>query len=363
MSVVCFHWPHFWDNAMGVNSVIEGNWPPFYNVLFVFYQAGAFGVDFFFSLSGFIFYWKYADKVFRKEVSPKEFFILRFSRLYPLHALTLVLVAIMQCLHFQRYSDFFIFKFNDIRHFLQHVLLVPSPGSFLLVLSRGLEPELSFNGPVWSVSMEAFLYLVFFGLCVSGIIKARYMLLIALFGASLGLHDFWASCLLGRFVFSFFIGGLTFYGYRWVIRNGKAGSFLKGFILILPALIVLSVMEVYYNWFYTTFQGGVTGTLVIRAMFYNGLLFPVMLFTFALLDSRENTIGAKLSVIGTISYSSYLLHFPLQLFFILWIGNNPWLYAKHSVFLAYFFILISFSLGSYKYFEMPIQNAIRRKFL
>lgn len=348
---------------MGENSVIAGNWPPFYNVLFVFYQAGVFGVDFFFSLSGFIFYWKYADKVFRREVSPKEFFILRFSRLYPLHALTLVLVAIMQYLHFQRYSDFFIYKFNDAYHFLLNVLLVPNPGNFLHVLRRGLEPELSFNAPVWSVSMEAFLYLVFFGLCIFGIIKARYIFLIALFGASLGLHDFWFSYPLGRWVFSFFIGGLTFYGYRWIIRNGKAGRFLKGFILILPALTVLSVMEVYYNWFYATFQRGVTGTLVIRTIFYNGLFFPVMLFTFALLDSRENRIGAKLSFMGNISYSSYLLHFPLQLIFLLWIGNNPWLYAKHSIFLAYFFILISFSLGSYKYFEMPIQNAIRRKYL
>ncbi len=348
---------------MGMNSVISGDWPPFYNVLFVFYNAGAFGVDFFFNLSGFIFYWKYADKVFRKEVSSKEFFILRFSRLYPLHALTLVLVAIMQYLYFQRYSDFFIFKFNDAYHFLLNVLLIPSPGNFLLVLSHGLEQEMSFNAPVWSVSIEAFLYLVFFCLCISGIIKARYMFLIALFGASLGLHDFWHSYPLGRWVFLFFVGGLTFYGYRWIIRNGKAVNFLKGFITILPVLAVFAVMEIYYNWFYTTFQVGVTGVLVIRTIFYGGLLFPVMLFTFALLDSRENRIGAKLSFMGNISYSSYLLHFPLQLFFILLIGNDPWLYAKHSIFLAYFFVLISLSLGSYKYFEMPTQNAIRRKYL
>jgi len=348
---------------MGMNNVIPSDWPPFYNIFFVFYHAGAFGVDFFFNLSGFIFYWKYADKVFRKEVSPQEFFILRFSRLYPLHALTLVLVAIMQYLCFQRYSDFFIFKFNDAYHFLLNVLLIPNPGNFLPALSHGLEQELSFNAPVWSVSIEALLYLVFFGLCISGITKARYIFLIALFGASLGLQDFWSSYPLGRWVFSFFIGGLTFYGYRWIIRNGKAGSFLKGFILILPVLTVFTVLEIYYNWFYATFQGGVTGTLVIRKIFYSGLFFPVMLFTFALLDSRENRIGAKLSFMGNISYSSYLLHFPLQLFFVLLIGNNPWLYAKYSIFLAYFFILISLSLGSHKYFEMPIQNAIRRKFL
>ena len=66
---------------------------------------------------------------------------------------------------------------------------------------------------------------------------------------------------------------------------------------------------------------------------------------------------------GNMSYSSYLLHFPLQIAFVLLFGNDLRLYSLPATFLVFFFVLIVLSLASHKYFERPVQNAIRRKFL
>ena len=92
LSVVLWHWSHFRDGGgLGVeNASNEG---PLYGLFFLFYERGALAVDFFFSLSGFVFFWLYRDRLLRGEVGGWDFFLLRFSRLYPLHLLTLLVTA------------------------------------------------------------------------------------------------------------------------------------------------------------------------------------------------------------------------------------------------------------------------------
>ena len=55
LSVVLWHWSHFSDGGgSGVeNASNEG---PLYGLFFLFYERGALAVDFFFSLSGFVFF-------------------------------------------------------------------------------------------------------------------------------------------------------------------------------------------------------------------------------------------------------------------------------------------------------------------
>jgi peptidoglycan/LPS O-acetylase OafA/YrhL len=348
--VACFHWSNFWISVMGPNSRAPLIFYPYYELLFVFYRVGNYAVDIFFGLSGFIFCWKYAERVSKKEISAKEFFILRFSRLYPLHALTLALIAGMQYLHFQKYSAFFFGTFNDIYHFFLNVLLIPI---------IGLEKGYSFNTPIWSISVESLLYFIFFCLCLFQFMRARYLILIVLCAAVISVPSLESH--FARGFWSFFLGCLVFYGYRWVIEKEKSRFFLKTFLFIVPALIVFAIMELQFEWF-STLSPKPLFNFYLRKVLYMGFLFPGMLFVLALLDSRQNRIGPKVSFIGNMSYSSYLLHFPLQIFFFLFVGNSPAIYAQPSIFLAYFFILISLSFGSYKYFEVPIQNAIRRRY-
>ena len=366
LTVVCYHWNHFWISIMGGQSVPPKFWIPFYKQLFVFYDYGAFGVDFFFTLSGFVFYWKYSQAISRQEITPVKFFLLRLSRLYPLHILMLLIVAVLQYLYFQRYSNFFIYQLNDLYHFALN---------FIFANMSGLERGPSFNGPTWSISIEMQLYLIFFCLCFFGATKKRYLVLMALMGAGLSLPPLMLYH--GAGLWSFFVGGLVFYGYQWTIENGKIKSLLTAFLLILPILIVLLVVEIRSNFYFTFLQSFFGDSLpwdqlelgkgltayALRKMVITGVLFPAIIYTFALLDTLPNNVGLRISFIGNMSYSSYLLHFPLQIVFILLLGDDILLYSLPSIFLIFFFVLVVLSLASYKYFELPMQNAIRRKFL
>ena len=243
LAVVCFHWSHFWIGVTGTKGGLPVSWLPFYGELFAFYNYGEFGVDFFFTLSGFVFYWKYAESISKREIKPREFFLLRFSRLYPLHALTLFLVAGLQYLYFQRHSNYFIYEFNDLYHFFLNVIFANL---------SGLQEGPSFNEPVWSVSIEIQLYSLFFCLCLFGVKKKRYMILIALLGWGLSLLPY--MLFHGGGLWSFFIGGLVFYGYRWTVGSGKFKLLLTIFLLILPVLTVLMVTEIHSHFYFKLLQ-------------------------------------------------------------------------------------------------------------
>ena len=175
----------------------------------------------------------------------------------------------------------------------------------------------------------------------------------------------------------FFHRGLVFHGYQWTVTKGNFKRLLAVSLLILPILTIWVVVEIRSNTYFTFLQSVFGDSLpwdqlkpgkgltayVLRKMVVTGALFPVIIYTFALLDTLPNQIGPRVSFIGSLSYSSYLLHFPLQITFILLFGNSLLFYSLPATFLVFFFVLVVLSLASYKYFEAPIQNAIRRKFL
>jgi peptidoglycan/LPS O-acetylase OafA/YrhL len=120
------------------------------------YLEGWRAVDLFFCLSGFIFYWLYSKKIVSGATSFNEFFVLRFSRLYPLHFVTLMVAAAGQFLMLGCFGSFFVYPNNDLYHFLLQLVFASN---------WGFEQGNSFNGPVWSVSVEVFLYALFFVVC------------------------------------------------------------------------------------------------------------------------------------------------------------------------------------------------------
>src|SRR5580704_14385000 len=116
-AILVFHYRHFAfvaDEPVGlVNDRL-----PLYRLLRVFYDFGPYGVWIFWCISGFIFFWKYRDDVTDRALSGWKFFVLRFSRLYPLHIVTLLLVAVVQPLYFSLHGYFFVYQDNDLTHFL-----------------------------------------------------------------------------------------------------------------------------------------------------------------------------------------------------------------------------------------------------
>ena len=88
ISVAIFHYKLFYAYNLSLKDLITTN-QPFYNYIKFIYEHGWIAVQFFFLLSGFIFFKLYLNKIKNKNISFYNFLILRISRLYPLHFLTL----------------------------------------------------------------------------------------------------------------------------------------------------------------------------------------------------------------------------------------------------------------------------------
>jgi len=62
----------------------------------IFTKPAATGFGYSGASAGFIFFWKYRDANLRSIDARLDLLVFRFSRLYPLHFVTLIIVAILQ---------------------------------------------------------------------------------------------------------------------------------------------------------------------------------------------------------------------------------------------------------------------------
>ena len=151
-AILVYHYQHFFYVADKPVGLVRERLP-LHGVLHALYDAGPFGVWIFWCISGFIFFWKYRDPIADHKIDGWQFFVLRFSRLYPLHFVTLLTVALLQSMYFNLHGCFFVYQANDVWHFLTQL--------FLASEWNGTE-SFSFNGPIWSISVEVLVYLWFF---------------------------------------------------------------------------------------------------------------------------------------------------------------------------------------------------------
>ena len=118
-----------------------------------FASVGYVGVAFFFVLSGFILVYTYAGR----ETTPTRFWQARFARIYPAYLFSLVITL-----------PFFLYictalKDLDIPMFaFQQRHMFPAMGLVVSLLQSWIPmAALSWNAPAWSLSVEAFFYLLF----------------------------------------------------------------------------------------------------------------------------------------------------------------------------------------------------------
>ena len=98
------------------------------------------------------------------------------------------------------------------------------------------------------------------------------------------------------------------------------------------------------------------------------LLFcPGILILTVILDEfvTGNKIRIFFSTLGSLTYSLYLIHFPIMIIF-LWLENNfitfNNFYKTNIFFITYFILITIISLLSFKYFEKPLNMKIRQIF-
>ncbi len=334
LAVVFWHWQHFfYVGQETVGFQVEAQ--PYYAVFAVLYRHGARAVDLFFALSGFIFFWLYADAIARGSVRAWHFTVLRFSRLYPLHFATFVMVWALQAVAQQQLGEPFVYPHNDGYHALLNLLLVPA---------WGFESGWSFNAPIWSVSVEVLLYLLFF--CTLRWCRWPVAGCLAFIAAGAWLMPVHPKIATG--LCAFFAGGLAFMiSKALILRCGKQAT--------LSGLALISIAA----WCYTYVAE--PDPLVLDL-----LVFPSTIALLAVLQACVPDMFQRQAWLGELSYSTYLLHFPLQLIFVLAasaLGAERNVFYAEWLFILYFVVLIAAGFTSYRYFEAPMQRYLRRRLL
>ena len=269
-------------------------------------DGGNLGVDVFFVLSGFIISFTYLDRLSaRAPGAVSRYLWLRFARIYPTHLFMLLVVAglltAMTIAGMQPHDD---------RRF--------SPLSFVmnLLMLQAVPPALAWNDPAWSISTEFAAYLVF-PLLVP--LLARVLLKRALIGllvllavgmtaigvvlATASDWAYWAGYVLmwTRIAVCFPLGCLLYVLWRSLPQDGRRRAATIALPVSIIGLLLACIL--------TPTPGPVT--LPVAA-------YPFIVLMIFGLASSTGLIARLLSTrymvwSGRISYSVYLVHFPLLL--------------------------------------------------
>ncbi len=327
LAVLFFHYSHFAQMA-GMPPVLRSAMP-FYRLLWPLYDYGQFGVQIFWGISGYIFVWKYGEAIHSRAVVARNFFWLRFSRLYPLHLTTLFAVVGLQAVHRQLSGFDFVYPAQDAGLFARQLFLATDWGS---------PAPFNFNGPIWSISAEVAVYAGFFLLLRRFAPSRELCIAVILAGLALQLAGLdWVSVACATY---FFAGGLA------ALAPPKSDR-IAGIALASLTLLCAA-----------------TGSLGDRDKLPMILLVAVPCLLILL--ARDWPPLARwqrpIQVAGNLTYSSYLLHFPLQLLLAIGVvasGILPPL--TNPVFLlAYLGIVLAIAAVSYRAFELPAQDWLRR---
>ncbi|WFU17035.1 acyltransferase [Bradyrhizobium sp. CB3481] len=313
-----------------------------------FYRHGELLVDFFFLLSGFVLarvYWNdRCSAAFARNVRD------RVARMYPLHLTTLCFVAVMQWILVNPLASTpFVYVFNDAHDFALNLAL----------LNRtGLERGLSFNGPSWSISTEFVVNILFLAAIALPRSTARAVLF-ALFAVSLavilknGLVSdalaFGISNDVFRTIVGFVCGAALYHVHaRWLSRIDLKRGFADG----------LAIAAVFVFLYYCA-RGELAGLL--------DLMMAVTCFPALIIGAIHGRLVKRfltlrfLVYLGSVSYSLYLVHFPLQLAMhlasVTLLVQMP--YDSALFLLGFIFATIGLASITYRLIEVPGKKLLR----
>ena len=296
-------------------------------------------VDFFFVLSGFVLCLRYKDNI--NSLSNLFLFVKkRFLRIYPLHILTLSFFVIYNIV-----KIFLINKFN--------LIIIHDTYTFIdffknIFLIHGISGS-SYNLPSWSISVEFICYLIF-GLLLFKKLFSKLLFPIVIF--SFIIIYFQITDLISkeymnmsRCLFCFFLGCLSFCYKEFLIKKKSSNI-----IFIISFLITILLVSYHKNFIF-----------LIAPFFFSIII--ISTYNLETKSTLFNLLTIKpLIFLGKISYGIYMIHFAvtiplrhlLHYYFNYEIKNEFLIVGNLQGFLFYFlifFICISLSYFSHKYFE------------
>jgi len=289
-------------------------------------------------LSGFIFSHVYGETLRLRRVSGWSFFVRRFARLYPVHLLMLCVTAVLVYAFHAQLGRFPVFTFNSAQDFVANLFFLQDG-----ILSKGY----SFDGPAWSLSIEAMLYVGFFVMARRGMrLEWAYaaMALGVVFLLSDTLQDWRPPMYLSRDIPRGLIGfALGILIDRCAGRPAPFLALAAGLGLAeLPAPLPAIPLQLALTW--TLF--GLLLVALQRSQLLRRLLEqPVLVW------------------LGDISLSIYLVHFPVQVALMLashWLGASiPY---RSPLFLAFYAAtVLAAAAAMHFWFERPAQAFLRAR--
>ncbi len=370
--VVLCHWQfYFYKDQTSQTKPLEELGLPLYPYLSMLYNRAFYAVDLFFLLSGFIFFWFYADKIADRKTPFSNFMCYRLTRLYPVHFITLLSLIALQHIMVSMTGHTFITQNNDAWHFLLNLLVIHSWGFESTPALNG------FNGPSWSVSVELLLYLLFFLVSWKKLHRNKgFLLAIAVAGAVIQ-HYY---SMIGQGIYSFFLGALTYHLYAWLVKRKNLRSITT--IITITTVILWTVVLTEYAFSYIRDFSLVLMKKVLpgkdaafdmtvynmsRNTFFRTIISPFTVLTLALSETIRGSLKVKwATVLGNASYALYLIHFPLMVLFFIAadiLGISIEVFHSPYTLLLFYVVLIPISILTHYYFELPLQEMFRKRLL
>ena len=293
-------------------------------------------VDLFFLISGFIFAHVYLrDGALKAGTTARDYAVARVARIYPLHLLTLFVVAAIVWAGVPLVPSF---DRAAVAYDGYHFTL-----NLLMLQAAGIERSFSFNSPAWSLTSEFICYALFFVLARAGakwLVAGAVLLIMIGLGAELGFVP--VPSRIARGFVGFFLGVL--------LHRHRARLLGISF----PLLMVLSLVTI-------VLAPQLVGSRVNSGVIMSIVAWP-WLVALCLHPASRGFLGSRImQLFGDLSYSTYLLHIPLALIFLTLNGGR---YFKIEQFFwlvpAYVATLIFCSWVSFKWFETPARRWIRQ---
>jgi len=333
LAILIWHYQHFFFIGAGRPAGWDLSIQPLWHLLKPGYIYGQFAVQMFWCISGLILAHTYINQ---KKTSLAKFSLARFSRLYPLHLLTLLIVVVIQFVSMKSFDTYQIYAQNDLYHFFTNLFFVQSWGKF--------GDGFSFNVPTWSVSVEIVVYFIFFAvlavlrrwrIAVPAALLIGMWFLIKKY-PTINEDVFFLQCLM------YFLVGVSIY---------FAVSFSKPIVKIATLIALVAIIRYLIPAFQPRYAS-IALILVCLAAFFD--TFPITNYL------------QRVRIVGELTYSVFLWHVPLQMIILMIMMqfNISNLIAESPFFLL-FFLALTYSVGyaSYRWIEQPARNYINNRFM
>ena len=346
--VVVRHYYHFYGpfpdsqfNPFGTGMTDE----PFYMLLSPLYNLGHLAVPMFWLISGLIFYSVYHVEITKNEISIGRFSFLRFTRLYPLHFLTLLVVVALQTFYYFQHDSYFVYQENTLNRFMLQIFFMDSWQASSLN---------AFNIPAWSVSVEIFVYMFFYFVTSAGLTKGKGLPILLVF--LLVINSFQILPPFKECLFFFFCGCMLA---RWINSGIPLTSlFIRAVIIAVVFLIAVRFLKPYLS------PTGLLNANVIYLLQQLAVFVVVVLCSIITFRSAmPKFVTSTFKNLGNMTYSIYLVHFPIQIcFFLVLEPENYAVFNDPKI--LFLFLVTSVITGwfAFRYVEKPVQRYLRSKF-